>query len=110
MQPKEIKKKDHYIHILWEDDHQSIYELNYLRRKCPCASCLEIKKRTPDGGIDLPSFHSKPIEIIKNELVGRYAIQFSFSDQHNTGIYSFDHLRKICPCPICASKNLSGQK
>jgi len=27
--------------------------------------------------------------------VGSYAIQFRFSDGHNTGIYSFDYLKKI---------------
>ena len=34
--------------------------------------------------------------------VGNYAIQISFSDGHSTGIYSYDHLRKICPCAECA--------
>jgi len=27
--------------------------------------------------------------------VGLYAIQFRFSDGHNTGIYSFDYLKQI---------------
>jgi DUF971 family protein len=34
--------------------------------------------------------------------VGNYAIQFQFSDSHGTGIYSFGHLREICPCEACA--------
>jgi DUF971 family protein len=34
--------------------------------------------------------------------VGNYAIQISFSDGHSTGIYSYDHLRSICPCPECS--------
>jgi DUF971 family protein len=33
--------------------------------------------------------------------VGHYAIQLDFSDGHSTGIFSFDHLREICPCPAC---------
>ncbi len=103
MQPKEIKKNANYIQILWSDDHKSIYEINYLRRKCPCVVCLESNKRTPDGGVELPSFNAKPVEILKSELVGRYAIKFNFSDKHDTGIYSFDHLRKICACPECKS-------
>ncbi len=57
-----------------------------------------------DGGIDLPSFSSKPIDITKTETIGRYAIHFLFNDGHSTGIYSYDHLRKICPCPDCVPK------
>jgi DUF971 family protein len=34
--------------------------------------------------------------------VGNYAIQISFTDGHSTGIYSYDHLRSICPCAECA--------
>jgi DUF971 family protein len=35
-------------------------------------------------------------------VVGNYAVQISFTDGHSTGIYSYDHLRSICPCPECA--------
>ncbi len=34
--------------------------------------------------------------------IGSYAIQISFTDGHSTGIYSYDHLRNICPCAECA--------
>ena len=35
------------------------------------------------------------------QLVGRYALHFRWSDGHSTGIYSFETLRQICPCPQC---------
>ena len=41
-------------------------------------------------------------QAVNVELVGRYAIQFTWSDGHSTGIYSFDTLREICPCSECA--------
>ena len=34
-------------------------------------------------------------------MVGRYAVQFLWSDAHFTGIYPFDTLRKLCPCDEC---------
>ena len=34
--------------------------------------------------------------------VGNYALQIDFNDGHATGIFSFDYLRTICPCPECA--------
>ena len=41
------------------------------------------------------------LKMLNVEAVGHYAIQIDWSDGHNTGIYSFDHLRKICPCAEC---------
>lgn len=35
------------------------------------------------------------------EPVGTYALKISWSDGHDTGLYSYDHLREICPCPEC---------
>jgi DUF971 family protein len=34
--------------------------------------------------------------------VGNYAVQIQFSDGHATGIFSFEHLRELCPCAQCA--------
>jgi len=48
----------------------------------------------------LPMF--KPRVTAKSaNAVGNYAIQILFSDGHTTGIYSFEHLREICPCEQC---------
>jgi DUF971 family protein len=41
------------------------------------------------------------IKILNVEQVGHYAIKIDWSDGHNTGIYSFEHLRKICSCAEC---------
>jgi DUF971 family protein len=37
-------------------------------------------------------------------MVGRYAISFSWSDGHETGIYPYDYLRQMCECDECAAK------
>ncbi len=41
------------------------------------------------------------LKMLNVEPVGGYAIRIEWSDGHNTGIYSFDHFRKICPCDEC---------
>ncbi len=35
---------------------------------------------------------NKGVQIMRTEPVGSYAVQFSFSDGHDTGIYSWDLL------------------
>src|SRR6266480_633658 len=49
----------------------------------------------------LPIFKPKPRAQAATQ-VGSYAIQISFTDGHSTGIYSYDHLRNLCPCAHCA--------
>ena len=33
--------------------------------------------------------------------VGRYAISFRWNDGHQSGIYSWDYLRRSCQCDLC---------
>ena len=35
------------------------------------------------------------------EGVGKYAIKFSWNDNHDLGIYSWGFLREVCPCEEC---------
>ena len=35
------------------------------------------------------------------QVVGNYALQATWSDGHSAGIYSWQYLRRICPCPAC---------
>jgi DUF971 family protein len=39
--------------------------------------------------------------------VGRYALQFLWSDGHDTGIYPYDYLRGLCPCEECRGSSPS---
>ena len=41
--------------------------------------------------------HAGPLEATGAELVGQYAIRITFSDGHDTGIYSWSYLRQIDP-------------
>jgi DUF971 family protein len=43
-------------------------------------------------------------ELVHLEAVGNYAIAFTWQDGHNTGIYSFRLLRKLCPCEACGGE------
>ena len=95
------------IHIDWKDGHHSEYGLTYLRDKCPCASCTGAHGTTPR-----PPEADNPFQMFKATLkmlgvepVGNYAIRINWSDGHNSGIYSWEHLRKICRCALCAPKS-----
>jgi prepilin-type processing-associated H-X9-DG protein len=98
------------VDVAWADGHASHYEFSYLREECPCATCNDAREKKASLGElasslksspALPMFKPKPRAQAATQ-VGNYAIQISFSDGHSTGIYSYDHLRNICPCAECA--------
>ena len=87
------------IKIVWADGHESQYPLEHLRQSCPCATCHSTAK-SPDPVSPFPMF--KPAARLTDaESVGRYAVRLLWADGHSAGIYSFDHLRDICPCAEC---------
>ncbi len=100
------------VEITWSDGHTSRYEFPYLRDRCPCALCNDEREKkekfgapTTAGGSSaaLPMFKPR-VKAKSATAVGNYAIQIEFTDGHATGIFSFDHLREICPCDACAKE------
>jgi DUF971 family protein len=89
--------------IAWNDGHLSSFPSWYLRENCPCAACVE---EFSGKRILLPGSIPSTLERVKVELVGNYALQFSWSDNHETGIYTFDYLRHLCPCHQCLPAGL----
>jgi DUF971 family protein len=92
------------VTIEWSDGHRSHYELQYLRDHCPCAMC----GKTEEGHTRLAGDKASPFQMYKPraciqevEQVGHYALRFFWNDGHSTGIYSYEYLRSICPCPDC---------
>jgi DUF971 family protein len=87
------------LRILWEDDHESIYAPFDLRMVCPCARCVDEMsgRRMLTEAMVPPGVYPTAIH-----YVGRYALQFVWSDGHETGYYPFDLLRGLCDCAECS--------
>jgi DUF971 family protein len=92
------------VEVSWADGHASRYSFPYLRDHCPCAMCNDEREKKAKEGSKADAFPMfKPKVTAKSASpVGNYAIQIEFSDGHATGIFSFDHLRQVCPCEACA--------
>ena len=94
------------LQITWADEHVSQYPVVYLRRACRCAACVD---EWTGAALLKPESVPEDIKPIKIEPVGRYAIHIHWSDGHTSGIYTFEHLRKVCPCDQCESQNESSE-
>ncbi len=84
--------------IEWSDGHQSVYPVRHLRENCPCAACVD--EWTGERRLNPESI---PLLIMLKDIepVGNYALRFKWSDGHETGIYTFYHLRRLCQCDLC---------
>ena len=83
-------------HIKFDDGYEAFITARQLRDGCPCAMCRGEE-------VLLHKYMPEPLAVEaigyileKAEMVGNYAIQLSWKDGHNTGIFTWDYLRKIC--------------
>ena len=96
------------MEIDWKDGHSSQWNFRWLRDACPCATCHEEREKAdrvpgqpkPKVPALLPVYEPppRPLEITP---VGNYALRFKWNDGHESGIYSFDYLRRVCHCDQC---------
>ena len=91
--------------IVWADGHTSVYPLDGLRRACPCASCRgghEHMGQLPDPELlQVPGLMQWPKTTVA--AAGNYALQFTWDDGHDAGMYTWPYLRAICPCDACVA-------
>ncbi len=101
MKPKRIQRiSATELNVVWHDGHTGRYTMRRLRDECPCAVCRAGK--TEGDGVLLPIFDEKKYILRGINLVGTYAVQLSWEDGHNTGIYRYEYLRSLCECGECA--------
>jgi len=84
------------LFIKWDDTKESTIGLKYLRDECPCAGCkgetVLLKTYRPPKPVN-PTPEMYMIKDIQQ--VGGYAIQISWRDGHNTGIYTWPYLKEL---------------
>ena len=112
--PKNIQQIGNELAIQWSDGGESYLNLELLRRACPCAACggepdvlgnvLRPEVSHTDASFQLDSF----------VVVGGYALQPRWHDGHNTGIYSFQYLRRLAsPASVsilCLSQSIAVRR
>ncbi len=87
--------------VTWTDGHASRYPYRALRQHCPCAVCVHEWTGARILDPERVSADIHPIEVAR---VGAYALRFTWSDGHTTGIYTFAMLRGLCGCEECTRK------
>jgi len=88
----------HVLRITWNPEHTGDYTFHHLRSNCNCAACVD-----ENSGVRILDPRTIPadIAITDMQLVGNYAVRIHWSDGHSTGLYTWEHLLALCPCPKC---------
>ena len=97
MRATDIQPIGNELAIKWDDGGESFITLEKLRRACPCAGCkgeMDVMGNLYKG----PDIPLRPESFVLRSLaqVGTYAVQPTWGDGHNSGLFAYDYLRKIC--------------
>ena len=92
MHPTDIKlhQQSRVMEITFDDGRRFELPYEYLRVYSPSA---EVRGHGP--GQEVLQVGKKDVGIGEIEAVGRYAVRPTFSDGHNSGIYSWDYLLSL---------------
>lgn len=96
MEPSDIQQIGDELAIKWADGGESFIPLGNLRRACPCAGCkgetdiMGNLYKNPEQKLSAAAF-----QLVRLVRVGGYAIQPVWADGHNTGIFSFEYLKRV---------------
>ena len=95
LEPTNIQPIGNELAIQWNDGTESYFGLEFLRRACPCAAC----GGEPDvlGNISRPNvtYSDQSFQLAGFNMVGGYAVQPHWADGHESGLYSFQYLRRL---------------
>lgn len=95
IQAKTIQKIGNELAIIWSDDRESYFHAETLRKYSPSAANMGEKdifgnQYGGDGPREFPG-----IQIEEFFYIGNYAIRIRFSDDHASGIFSWEYLREL---------------
>ena len=104
--PTEIAQRGpRTLGIAWADGTESEIAVRALRLACGCAHCVD--EWSGEARLD-PTSVPDDVHPLRIEGVGRYALQITWSDGHEAGIYPFRRLRELADAGSGAAGEGSG--
>jgi len=101
------------VEIDWKDGHRSSWNFAWLRHACPCATCHEEREKSgrapgePKPKVQTPlMLYEAPVRPVEVTPVGKYALKFKWTDGHESGIYSWEYMRRVCRCDACLAEGI----
>jgi len=92
-----VDRQGGWLEMDWKDDGLLRIMLPVVRRACPCALCEDLRQEEANGpDLQMIAPEQTPSVELKGVVtVGNYAIQISWADGHDTGIYTYSFLKQL---------------
>lgn len=106
LMPYAIRRHDEGLVIVWREGTEGdLLGARALRLSCPCAGCHDEVTGVPLLDPDLVPGDIRPVSIA---LVGTYGLRVTWSDGHDTGIYTFEALQRVSALDSITEENGDG--
>jgi DUF971 family protein len=98
-----LKKAEKVLQITWNINQEvSVYPLPQLREACPCVECRGGHAKMgaahdPKDLLTIPLIPARSYGVKNMNIVGNYALQPIWDDNHSTGMYTWEYLYKLRP-------------
>ena len=87
-----VHKEQRELELVWSDGDISKLPFRTVRQNCRCAVCVD-----EFTGKQLLDQESVPVDLglLEVSLCGNYALRIRWSDNHDSGLFTWNHLRSI---------------
>ena len=91
--PRDLQalRSESVLRVVWSDREDRL-AFRFARGECQCAQC--VNEWTGARILD-PATIPLDITVERMELVGAYAVRIHWSDGHQSGLYTWERLRKL---------------
>ena len=90
------------LELQWNNETVHRIPFKVLRGLCPCAGC--VNEVTGERMIDVNTI-AEDIQPTSLGHAGSYALKIAWTDQHDTGLYTWEHLRAVGDAIVSGIEN-----
>ncbi len=87
-----VHKDRRLLELKWSDSDTSLLPFRTVRQNCRCAVCVD--EFTGKQLLD-PESVPEDLGLLEVSLCGNYALRVRWSDNHDSGLFTWNHLRSI---------------
>lgn len=87
-----VHRDERVLELMWTDAEVSRLPFRTVRQNCRCAVCVD-----EFTGRQILNPDTVPTDLALEDisLCGNYALRIRWSDQHDSGLFTWNHLRSI---------------
>lgn len=86
-----LRRQENELVVSFADGTSAALSAEMLRVLSPSA---EVQGHSPAQRVTVPG--KRNVKLVAVEPVGRYAVRLRFDDGHDTGLFTWDYLHRLC--------------